>query len=634
MAAAAAVASPPATSPAADEPQASSAERAARAERLCARPVPNCPLVLDDDDDGVDNQAARRHYHDNTIHLAASAGREAPAPSAATATATDPTATTTFRPPSRPLSPPPAPRLHGDPDYELPQGRLTETRALRRRAAADAAARPPPQQQQQQQQDAPLPRVDRYGFFVPEGEDAMAAAGPSSPNELEQHRRAVEQWRRMLRGEERGGGGGTAAAPSSADATADALEAWFARHPRRTKKLMRAGVPDEFRGLAWHALSGGRALARLSSEAAAAAASPSSPPASNSWAPLLYTKYLDNAASDGDERADTEILRDLGRTFPGHALLQQRQGPGQRSLFQVLRAYRALDPEVGYVQGMAFVVGVLLMYLPEEAAFWTFAGLMLGGVEGAKEVLVGTAAGASATRTTTTTTPKPALRRLPLRGMFLPGMPELKRCMRRFECLLARRHPPLGKQLAAEGVDPSLYCAPWFPTMYAYSLPFPHVLRVWDVLLAEGLSPKPLHRVGLALVGSEAKGLSALPFEALVPALNGTGPPVSEDDDDDALGAADQQQQGSSWWRASSLSRRRKRRAAAGAAAAATAASATAPSGGGSSSGRRRPRFPILGRPPDALIRAACRIKVSRALRRIEAAEEAEAEAEAARRRT
>lgn len=46
---------------------------------------------------------------------------------------------------------------------------------------------------------------------------------------------------------------------------------------------------------------------------------------------------------------------------------------GRQSLFKVLKAYSLTDLEVGYCQGMAFVAGLLLMYLPEEPAFRMFA---------------------------------------------------------------------------------------------------------------------------------------------------------------------------------------------------------------------------------------------------------------------
>ena len=40
---------------------------------------------------------------------------------------------------------------------------------------------------------------------------------------------------------------------------------------------------------------------------------------------------------------ELEIVRDLSRTYPSHVYYQQRQGPGQRSLFNVLRAYSVYD---------------------------------------------------------------------------------------------------------------------------------------------------------------------------------------------------------------------------------------------------------------------------------------------------
>ena len=46
--------------------------------------------------------------------------------------------------------------------------------------------------------------------------------------------------------------------------------------------------------------------------------------------------------ADGSSK-ELEIVRDLSRTYPSHVYYQQRQGPGQRSLFNVLRAYSIYD---------------------------------------------------------------------------------------------------------------------------------------------------------------------------------------------------------------------------------------------------------------------------------------------------
>ena len=42
---------------------------------------------------------------------------------------------------------------------------------------------------------------------------------------------------------------------------------------------------------------------------------------------------------------ELEIVRDLSRTYPSHVYYQQRQGPGQRSLFNVLKAYSVYDSQ-------------------------------------------------------------------------------------------------------------------------------------------------------------------------------------------------------------------------------------------------------------------------------------------------
>lgn len=47
-------------------------------------------------------------------------------------------------------------------------------------------------------------------------------------------------------------------------------------------------------------------------------------------------------------------------------MFRQRYGSGQRSLFNVLRAFANYDEEVGYCQGMTNIVATILMYCEEE----------------------------------------------------------------------------------------------------------------------------------------------------------------------------------------------------------------------------------------------------------------------------
>lgn len=56
------------------------------------------------------------------------------------------------------------------------------------------------------------------------------------------------------------------------------------------------------------------------------------------------------------------IHKDLSRTFPNHQFFQGT-GTGQESLFMVVKAYSLYDREVGYTQGLAFVVAALLLHV-------------------------------------------------------------------------------------------------------------------------------------------------------------------------------------------------------------------------------------------------------------------------------
>lgn len=43
-----------------------------------------------------------------------------------------------------------------------------------------------------------------------------------------------------------------------------------------------------------------------------------------------------------------------------------------------------------------------------------------------------------------------------------------------------------------------MFCSHWFITLFAYTLPFDHLLRVWDVLFLEG--PKIIFRWGTSSI--------------------------------------------------------------------------------------------------------------------------------------
>ncbi|KXZ56931.1 hypothetical protein GPECTOR_1g84 [Gonium pectorale] len=177
-----------------------------------------------------------------------------------------------------------------------------------------------------------------------------------------------------------------------------------------------------------------------------------------------------NEMTAGQEEVDDSILRDIHRTFPEHPYFGMEAG--QRALFRVLK-------------GMAFMAGVLLMYVPEEVAFRLFCRLM--DPEG------------------------PNLRRL-----YLPGLEPLKAELATFDLLLSWRLPELAKHLTAFGLPPVLYVSQWLMTLFATPFPPPFCARVIDVLLQDG-HDRLLLRCSFAVIEAlEEALLERHDFEALI----------------------------------------------------------------------------------------------------------------------
>ncbi|XP_016278769.1 TBC1 domain family member 1 isoform X5 [Monodelphis domestica] len=161
------------------------------------------------------------------------------------------------------------------------------------------------------------------------------------------------------------------------------------------------------------------------------------------------------------------ILIDLGRTFPTHPYFSAQLGAGQLSLYNILKAYSLLDPEVGYCQGLSFVAGVLLLHMSEEDAFKMLKFLMFD---------------------------------MGLRKQYRPDMIILQIQMYQLSRLLHDYHRDLYSHLEEHEIGPSLYAAPWFLTMFASQFPLGFVARVFDMIFLQG--SEVIFKVALSLLGS------------------------------------------------------------------------------------------------------------------------------------
>ncbi|XP_077427351.1 TBC1 domain family member 1 isoform X3 [Vanacampus margaritifer] len=209
------------------------------------------------------------------------------------------------------------------------------------------------------------------------------------------------------------------------------------------------GVPKQHRGEIWKFLSEQYLLKQTV---------PSRPPTNDT----PYKELLKQLTTQ-----QHAILIDLGRTFPTHPYFQAQLGAGQLSLYNILKAYSLLDPEVGYCQGLSFIAGVLLLHMGEEDAFNMLKFLMYD---------VG------------------------LRKQYRPDMIILQIQMYQLSRLLHDYHRDLYSHLEEQEIGPSLYATPWFLTAFASHFPLGFVARVFDMLFLQG--PEVIFKVALSLLGS------------------------------------------------------------------------------------------------------------------------------------
>jgi hypothetical protein len=169
-------------------------------------------------------------------------------------------------------------------------------------------------------------------------------------------------------------------------------------------------------------------------------------------------------------KLEKAIKRDLGaRTsfskFAASAGLQD-------GLFGVCKAYALFDEGVGYAQGMNFLAMPLLFNLPEEEAFCLLVRLM---------------------------------NQYRLRDLFIQDMPGLHMHLYQFERLLEDLEPALYCHLHRKQVTPHLYATQWFLTLFAYRFPLQLVLRIYDLILSEGLAA--ILKFGIVLMQKNATTL-------------------------------------------------------------------------------------------------------------------------------
>ncbi|XP_032066398.1 EVI5-like protein isoform X1 [Thamnophis elegans] len=230
-------------------------------------------------------------------------------------------------------------------------------------------------------------------------------------------------------------------------------EEWRKRKEKLLKELIRKGIPHHFRAIVWQLLCSATDM-----------------PVKNQYSELLKMS----------SPCEKLIRRDIARTYPEHEFFKGQDSLGQEVLFNVMKAYSLVDREVGYCQGSAFIVGLLLMQMPEEEAFCVFVRLM---------------------------------QEYRLRELFKPTMAELGLCIYQFEYMLQEQLPELNIHFRSQSFLTSMYASSWFLTLFLTTFPLPVATRVFDIFMYEGL--EIIFRVGMALLQFNQAELMQLDMEGM-----------------------------------------------------------------------------------------------------------------------
>ncbi|XP_037325178.2 EVI5-like protein isoform X2 [Pungitius pungitius] len=223
---------------------------------------------------------------------------------------------------------------------------------------------------------------------------------------------------------------------------------------KQLKDLVRRGIPHHFRAIVWQLLCNAQNM-----------------PIKDQYSELLKKT----------SPCEKLIRRDIARTYPEHEFFKEKDSLGQEVLFNVMKAYSLVDREVGYCQGSAFIVGLLLMQMPEEEAFCVFVKLMQD---------------------------------YRLRELFKPSMAELGLCMYQFEYMIQEQLPELHIHFQAQSFHTSMYASSWFLTIFLTSFPLPVATRIFDIFMCEGL--EIVFRVGLAILQMNQTELIQLDMEGML----------------------------------------------------------------------------------------------------------------------
>ncbi|CAD2101602.1 GTPase-activating protein, putative [Plasmodium vinckei lentum] len=257
---------------------------------------------------------------------------------------------------------------------------------------------------------------------------------------------------------------------------------YFEEHSKKINSVIKneviKGIPDYLRGFAWQILLQSYAYKDRNYVEKNVNNNENHPEDSNlsNGCEKGYKYYLSI-----NNKYESSIKKDINRTYPKHILFKNNYEKGQKILFNVLKAYSNYNQDLGYCQGMAFIVATFILYMSEEDSFYMLIAL---------------------------------LDKYKLNDLFSSSMPLLNEYLYILDKLLLHFFPKIYNHLEKENVHSSMYASQWFITLFSYNINILYAIRIWDFFFIHNYTF--LFKVALAFFKLQEEEILKESFEEIL----------------------------------------------------------------------------------------------------------------------
>ena len=192
----------------------------------------------------------------------------------------------------------------------------------------------------------------------------------------------------------------------------------------------------------------------------------------------LYTKYIKQTLDK--EKSINLIDLDIERTFSSLGVFKHESQLGN-SLREILRIFVVARPDIGYVQGLSYIAGTLLLQMDKFASFVCFMNIILS----------------------------PNI--LPF---YRLDEINIKKRLDIFSEIFNLNLPKLYLHFQENEVFPEHYLLEWFMTLFTRNLNIELAFRIWDIYMIEGIFV--LYKSAIVIFSLDEKKLLNMDFAEIM----------------------------------------------------------------------------------------------------------------------